>query len=254
MARRRSSKGDSAGRTTPARRGRPPRLAHLVAGSPASQRRARSTLAEGAASAPAEPGPSVSDPDILCLPNPEWLPHRLTVSGPAGDIAGFRPAASGPGQIAWASDYERYRDDWTSRLLGLCAGRPDLSAEHARALAREVSAVVEMLDLAAADQIAMARCPLDLNALVPLPESLRRLGPEDPVVVAWQWRHWGTTWMLRGVEEEPVDRAEIRIPSEHAAVRFRFWAADWTPWRALDAVRRRWPALTLALRLLTVAE
>jgi hypothetical protein len=244
-------------------RGRPPRLAHLVPGSAPHQRRERALaalLGTGSAAGPAraEPGPAgpapSAGPGILCLPNPEWLPHQLTVLGPGADLTDFRAAARGPGFLPWSCDYQRWGEDWTNQLLTRCSRSRELSAHGARWLAREARALIEGLDLAAADRSADATCPLDLHALVPLPAALLRLGPEEPAVIAWLWEHWGTTWMLRRVQEIPVGRAEILVPQGEAAVCYRFWSADWTPWRALEAVRRRWPSLTLHVRPLSLAE
>ena len=86
---------------------------------------------------------------------------------------------------------------------------------------------------------------------IPVPKPLLVLGPDDPAVLAWLWENWGTTWMLRGVEEVPVG---LPIPQDHGGVSYRFWSADWTPWRALSAVRTRWPALTLHITMRSVAE
>ena len=91
-------------------------------------------------------------------------------------------------------------------------------------------------------------CPFDLHALVPVPFEILRLGPDDPRAPAWLWEHWGTTWSLRQVEEAPRAGIEAALPDTHAAFRCRFWAADWTPWPALGAVRRRWPALRIAVQ------
>ncbi len=243
-------------------RGRPPRLAHLVAGSPAQQRRDRALAAllgptptEASASAGAEmreQGGAWSD--ILCLPTPEWLPHLLTVTGPAPDMAAFLDAARGPGHIAWSSDSERDREAWTAQLLALRAHRPDLAPETVRALAREMAECVAGLDLAAADHALDTSCPFDLNALVPLPARLLRRGPDDTEVVAWLWQHWGTTWMLRGVEEVSVGRATLLLPDGHTGIRLRFWSADWTPWRALASIRASWPTLSLHVVVLPVAD
>jgi hypothetical protein len=79
-------------------------------------------------------------------------------------------------------------------------------------------------------------------------------GPEDPAVLAWLWENWGTTWMLRDMAIEPVGRAAVLLPEGHAAVSYRFWSADWTPWRALAAVRRRWPLLALTVSVRGIAE
>jgi hypothetical protein len=243
-------------------RGRPPRLAHLVPGSPTNQRRERALaspldppppdLSDGA---PADlPELEILGPDVLCLPNPEWLPHRLTVTGPRADLADFREAARGPGHIAWTSDTGRDCEAWTAQLLALSARRPDLSAESARGIAREMREMIEALDLAAADASGDRDCPFDLNALVPLPADLRRRGPDDPAVATWLWQNWGTTWMLRRVQEIPPGPAAILLPEGHDALCVEFWSADWTPWHALTAVRARWPALGLHLKLLPVGE
>lgn len=191
---------------------------------------------------------------MLCLPNPEWLPHRLTVTGPDTDLADFREAARGPGHIAWTSDSERDREAWTAQLLALSARKPDFSAASARVLAREMCQMIEALDLAGADARTDRRCAFDLNALIPLPASLLRRGPDDPDVVVWLWRHWGTTWMLRGVEEVPLGRGEILLPRGHEALSLAFWSADWTPWPALVAVRARWPTLGLHIKLPPIAQ
>jgi hypothetical protein len=243
-------------------RGRPPRLAHLVPGSPTNWRRERaleSLLGPKPRELPenAHPDlrePSALGPDVLCLPNPEWLPHRLTVTGPSADLATFRVAARGSGHIAWTSDTGRDCEAWTAQLLALSARRPDLSAESARGIAREMRELIEALDLAAADARGDRQCPFDLNALVPLPSDLLRRGPDDPSVVVWLWHHWGTTWMLRGAEEVSTGLAEILLPEGHEALCVEFWSADWTPWHALAAVRSRWPTLSLHLKLLPISE
>ena len=37
----------------------------------------------------------------------DWLYHDLTVTGPAGQVAAFRRAASGAGVIPWTLDLDR---------------------------------------------------------------------------------------------------------------------------------------------------
>ncbi len=109
-------------------RGRPPRLAHLVPGSDRNQRReCGAILGEGLTMGRIQPGTAMSyraagsagenQREILCLPNPEWLPHVLTVTGPSEELAAFRKAASGPGAIAWQRDYDRLEEDWVYMLL-----------------------------------------------------------------------------------------------------------------------------------------
>jgi hypothetical protein len=58
--------------------------------------------------------------------------------------------------------------------------------------------------------------------------------------------------MLRDVEITPAARAES--PDGRDGVRYRFWSADWTPWRALATARARWPGLTLHVKMLGIAE
>jgi len=88
-------------------------------------------------------------------------------------------------------------------------------------------------------------CPFDLHQLVPVPEAVLRLGPDHPDAVRWLWEHWGTAEVLRGVQEDryatlgrhPVPR------QDPGALHLSFWSADWTPWRALAAIAKAWPAL-----------
>jgi hypothetical protein len=248
-------------------RGRPPRLAHLLVGSDRDQRhdRAPATLLRGVATAehvfspqsiaaPDAPLAAGERPDILCLANPEWLPQLLTVTGPAEQVMAFRNAAAGAGSIPWRRDYERLEEDFIHRLLAPPPAERGISVHGARIVANDMRELIETLDVQAADEAGVKNCSLDLNALVPVPDDLLRLGPEDPAVVAWLWEHWGTTWPLRDVVDVPISRAELPLPEGHDAVRYRCWSADWTPWRALTAVQARWPDLVFRVKLLPVAE
>jgi hypothetical protein len=75
--------------------------------------------------------------------------------------------------------------------LGLHAARPGARrAWHfgsRRADCRQPDACAdrEILEIRATDRARDENCPLDLNALVPVPDKLLRLGPEDPAVLAW---------------------------------------------------------------------
>ena len=229
--------------------GRPARLAHLIPGNDRNQRheRARAAMAE-------RPHTSEQGADILCLPNPEWLPHCLTITGPPDQLAAFRKAACGCGQVPWLLDYDRLEEEWVHRLLAPPPAARGISVQGARIEARQMRDLIESLDGQAAERTHTVSCPLDLNALIPVPAGLLRLGPGDPAVLAWMWENWGTTWMLRCVEEMPAGPAVGPVPQGDAAICYRFWSADWTPWRALAAVRTRWPALTLHVRVGGVAE
>ena len=85
-------------------------------------------------------------------------------------------------------------------------------------------------------------CPFDLHALVPVPAGVLRLGPDHPDAVFWLWTHWGTTQALRHVcsGQWPVATGQ--------EWRVSFWAADWTPWRAVATIRAAWPALRIEVR------
>lgn len=132
-----------------------------------------------------------------------------------------------------------------------------LSLSGARIVAEQLrAAVARRHDLAVArigrsrTEAACRACPFDLHALVPVPDSVLRLGPDDPAALSWLWEHWGTTHPLRHVTEQAVasgDERDRPAPGE-AALRMTFWSADWTPWRALAQVAARWPALRLDVR------
>ena len=251
--------------------GRPPRLAHLVAGTDRQRKRERAlqVAAEAVpiavATRPKNPTPALESPaqcpaqsavakNILCLPSPEWLPHVLTVSGPAIDLAAFRRAAAGPGIIPWAVDYDCLEEDWANALLTPPPSERGISVEGARILAAQLRERVEQQDLRAAEAASGSlACPLDLHALVPVPLRVLRLAPDDPLAIAWFWENWTTTWTLRGVEEiEPGPGATL--PEGHDAVRFRFWSADWAPWNALMAIRSRWPSISVQVSVRAVSE
>ncbi len=262
-------KKGGARKTKPPKRpiGRPARLAHLVSGSNHQMRRERASLASVMTATPASsprsgyptrpphhPPPPDKRRDALCLPNPEWLPHELTVTGPSEELAAFRLAATGPGAIPWVTDYDRLEEDWVHAMLTPPPAERGISVEGARILARQLRERAEMQDQRAAEAaFGDVSCPLDLNALVPVPERMLRLGPDDPGPLSWLWEHWGTTWALRGVEEIPCER-EPPLPADHGALRYRFWSADWTPWRALSAMRSRWPSIIFHVNVRAVSE
>jgi hypothetical protein len=247
-----------AGAIKPARKaGRPQRLAQTIAGT-AQHRRHQLARASRQAEflAPAETAPpirsgeaAVAGETALALPTPDWLHHTLTISGPEAVLAGFRAAARGPGVLPFRGE-ERLQEDWLHRLLAPPPELRGISVEGAKILSGRLRERVEIRAQAALDDRWAAACPLDLHALLPVPEALLRLGPGDPRVIAWLWTQWGTTWPLRHVTEEALSTAETQaLPSGHAGIRTRFWSADWTPWRALAALRKGWPDITLSLAI-----
>ena len=247
--------------------GRPPRLAHLVPGTDRQRKRelalqvsteatpvAGATRSRNPTPAP-EDSPQHGGPEnVLCLPSPEWLPHVLTVSGPVADVAAFRRAAAGPGVIPWVVNYDRLEEDWVNTLLTPPPSERGITVEGARILAGQLRERIEQQDLKAAEAaFGSLACPLDLHTLVPVPPRLLRLGPDDPIAIAWLWENWGTTWALRGVGEF-ADEGRTPLPDGQGGLGYRFWSADWTPWRALASVRSRWPAISFQVSVRPVSE
>ena len=54
---------------------------------------------------------STDDADVLALPHPDWLYHRLEVAGDADLVTLFRQAATGPGVIPWRDDLAQAEED-----------------------------------------------------------------------------------------------------------------------------------------------
>jgi hypothetical protein len=188
----------------------------------------------------------------LRLAHTDWLYHRLTVAGPQGEVAAFRVAARGAGVIPWHLDLDRLEEDCFHLLVSPPAPQHrTLSLAGARIVAGQLrDAVGRRHDLAVARVGRSRACPLDLHALVPVPNSMLRLGPDDPASVAWLWEHWGTTQALRHVAENTAvsgTRRDRRPPGD-AGYQITFWSADWTPWRGLARIAARWPALRFDIR------
>ena len=55
--------------------------------------------------------------EALCLPDTDWLQHRLTISGPVEELMRFRAEAAGAGAIPWQIDFEQLQEDWFHRLM-----------------------------------------------------------------------------------------------------------------------------------------
>ena len=184
------------------------------------------------------------------LANTDWLHHRLTVTGPEQQVSEFRHAASGAGSIPWVLDLDRMEEDWLHLLVSPPAPQTrTLSIAGARIVAGQLrDAVARRHALAVAGVGRSRACPLDLHALVPVPDGVLQRGPDDAVSLAWLWQHWGTTQALRHVREDPFARRAGRDPSLSATLAVSFWSADWTPWRALAGCTARWPTLRFDVR------
>ncbi len=170
-------------------------------------------------------------------PRPDWLRHRLTISGPAGSVAKFQETARGPGTIPWRLDL----DHEEARLLA-----PMITEGiEARLLARALRDAIE----ASHHKVLAGQgrgCPFDLHRLVPVPESVLALGDDDPTATIWLRSHWGTTLPLRHVRI--LDRNADRRLRRTARLVLEFWSADWTPWQAITRLRRDWSDLIFDIR------
>jgi hypothetical protein len=188
----------------------------------------------------------------LRLAHPDWLYHRLTVTGPPSAVAALEQTAAGAGVIPWQLDLDRLAEDLFHVLVAPPPPhRRRLSAAGARILADQLrAAAARRHDLAIARVSRSLACPFDLQSLIPVPADVLGLGPDDPAALAWLWTHWGTTQALRHVTSVclafPDDPA---APAPGGAVfRVSFWSADWTPWRAVAQLAARWPTLRFAVR------
>lgn len=188
------------------------------------------------------------------LAHTDWLHHRLAIIGAADQIVAFRRAAAGAGIVPWQLDLDRLEEDVFHLLAAPPPSHPrTLRVAGARVLAGQLrEAVGRRHERALARVGASQACPIDLHALVPVPDEMLRLGSDDPAALGWLWEHWGTTEPLRHVAEDVAAGQEVRrrpvSAPEQDAIHVTFWSADWTPWRALEAVAKCWPGLRFDVR------
>ncbi|MFC3127730.1 hypothetical protein ACFOD4_21915 [Pseudoroseomonas globiformis] len=179
-------------------------------------------------------------------PDPDWLYHHFEARGPAAELAAFRQAAAGAGLIPWQLDLPALEEDWLHLMLAPGPHERGISLEGARILAGQLrEAVARQQARAEALALTGTACPLDLNALFPVPREILALGPADPQARDWLWREWGTPCALRHVAAAPGKSADT---ATHGVMRLRFWSADWTPWRALQRMRDRFPTISFSLQ------
>lgn len=187
-------------------------------------------------------GPTASAP-------PDWLYHHLTISGPAGEVADFAAQARGAGVIPWRLDFARLEEDVFNLAVAQPAAQRHLPVAGCRILARQFRQRVEAHHAKAVGQIGYSRaCPLDLHAVLPIPQEILALGPTDPAALAWLAEHWGTTDRLRQVHERAKPRPGRRLSVGHAVVGYGFFTLGDTPDGAIARLSARWPALRFALR------
>ena len=188
----------------------------------------------------------------LRLAHTDWLHHRLVVAGPDAALAAFQAAAAGAGVIPWHLDLGRLEEDCFHLLAAPPAPQQrSLSLAGARILAGQLRDAAARRHALAVSRVGHSQaCPFDLHALVPVPQKILRRGPDDPASHAWLWTHWGTTRALRHVAADPEAGQERRrrLAGGGTVWQVTFWSADWSPWRALAAVRGGFPALRFDLR------
>jgi hypothetical protein len=134
--------------------------------------------ASTATAVPDHPAPDSDEPQRYApqrLAHPDWLFHRLCVSGPRTDLVTFRAAAAGAGTIPWQLDLERMEEDFFHLLI---APRRSLSLTGPRILAGQLRAAVAQRHALAMTLVGQSQaCPFDLHALVPVPATMLQRGP-----------------------------------------------------------------------------
>lgn len=176
--------------------------------------------------------------------DPDWLFHRLEVTGPDKALQDFIMAAQGPGFIDWTWPPSEEREYWSA--IALRGGAPSPAA--ADRLARRYA---DYLWWAIADARTDADCgytiaPLDLNVLQPIPRKILRAGWRH-AGMEWCWQHWGTALPLRKVTFRFEHRPQRHKDGIEVVAVYEFASADWSPWRALASWRRGSNALTFKL-------
>ena len=194
-----------------------------------------------AGSARDPPGPTAPDP--VMTPQTTWPRTTLRVVG-AGVVDRFR-AAAGSGDPLDA----RPRPPGGGFFLPMAApvdgdapveGARAISVPGTRILARRLGDAVDH-QRALTRRLTDHSCPLDLHRLLPVPEPILRLGPDEPVAQAWLRSHRGTPRPLRHVRALPA--LGDRRRRQTSQMRVEFWSADWSPWQALRRLRQAWPML-----------
>ncbi len=192
--------------------------------------------------------PEASAGTVMTLPQPDWLYHHLSISGPVAELMALRIAAQGTGIIAWLCDHAALEEDLFVFLMrDRQQGGPGLGTASAHTLAGRLRQLVQRRD-AQAQAHDLALVPFDLQALLPVPPDLLMAGPAETEVRSWLWRYWGTTQPLRQVREADVVPPPGADAETEPVWQLQFWSADWSPWPAMVALARRWPALRFQLR------
>ena len=180
---------------------------------------------------------------------PSWLYHHLVVTGPPNVVAAFVAAARGSGIVPWAPD-GRAVEAWVfERAVSQPPRLRSLTVEGCRVLARQFRERFEAHHARATGHVGCSQaCPLDLHALLPVPDALLRLGADHPAAVAWVAEHWGTADGLRHAAVRLDLGPGRRLPRGHGATCYGFFTGGGTPRAAVAQLGARWPGLRFVLR------
>ena len=176
-----------------------------------------------------------------------WQWWHLIVHGPAEQVVLLVTAARGPGFIPWRNDESGFEESVIAFAFG-GAERPGLSVADCRILARQFREAIEARR--ARNERSPGRstqCPLDLQALLPVPAALLRLGAAHPDAEAWLRRNWGVLDQPRHAEVLEGRTAGKRLPRGHVSRVYGFFTEGPAPDEARLALQVRWPALVFRL-------
>ena len=114
--------------------------------------------------------------------------------------------------IPWSFvDRRREEEDRVHALLHPPDGSPGLSLMGARTLARLLRTECERHDEAAIVAAGQRRdCAFDLHALLPVPDHILQLGPDEPASTGWLRSHWSVVRSLRHVRDR-TEKADGRL-------------------------------------------
>jgi hypothetical protein len=178
----------------------------------------------------------------------ERLLCHVTVTGEAGKISRLKTAAEGGAGIPWHyPDLAALDEERLARLVAPPDGSAGLDLSDAKVLTRLLRSAVETHhnQVLTAAKISHA-CPFSLHRLLPVPEDVLRLGPDDPISRTWLRTHWGTEQALRQVRLRPGPPS--RQLRRGARISYDFWCTGGPPVAAIEHLRGLWPDLVFALR------
>jgi hypothetical protein len=168
--------------------------------------------------------------------------YLLTVFGPASQLQALIGAAQGPGFIDWNPNWVERAQDWVYQILASGGTARPAAEVAAKSLREKCRQLHDAMRCAADDE--PGRLAFDLNALVPVPDDVRRRG-YCPAGQRWCVENWGTRYPIAQVNFEMATE-RLRGARVRQVARFAF-DADAPIWPVVRHVMRRWPDLTVKL-------